>query len=112
MKWYRKAAEQGFAAAQFNLGVSYGTGQGVTQDDKEAMKWFRKAAEHGVAGAQSKLGLMYVITQDYIQAYKWFTLASSQGDEDAAKVRDLVVGEMSSEQIVEAQRLASEWRKQ
>jgi len=29
VKWYRKAAEQGFAIAQFDLGVMYDTGRGV-----------------------------------------------------------------------------------
>ena len=33
MKWYRKAADQGDAAAQYNLGVMYANGRGVTQDD-------------------------------------------------------------------------------
>jgi len=36
-------AEQGEAAAQFNLGLMYATGQGVPQDDAEAAKWFRRA---------------------------------------------------------------------
>ncbi len=31
-KWYRKAAEQGHAYAQFNLGYMYRFGQGVPQD--------------------------------------------------------------------------------
>ena len=30
--WYRKAAEQGDADAQYNLGVMYAKGQGVPQD--------------------------------------------------------------------------------
>ena len=49
VKWYRKAAEQGFAAAQYNLGVCYYSGEGVAKDAAEAVKWFRKAAEQGFA---------------------------------------------------------------
>ncbi|WP_146113983.1 tetratricopeptide repeat protein, partial [Haemophilus influenzae] len=45
VKWYRKAAEQGYADAQFNLGNMYYNGHGVKQDDFEAVKWYRKAAE-------------------------------------------------------------------
>ncbi len=30
--WYRKAAEQGDAESQFNLGLLYRQGQGVPQD--------------------------------------------------------------------------------
>ena len=36
MFWYRKAAEQGDATAQRELGVMYDDGQGVEQDDKQA----------------------------------------------------------------------------
>ncbi len=53
--WFRKAAEQGQADAQHNLGVMYEKGRGVPQDDREAVAWYRKAAEQGYAGAQKKL---------------------------------------------------------
>ena len=36
---YRIAAVQGDADAQFNLGRIYSYGEGVAQDDAEAMKW-------------------------------------------------------------------------
>ena len=36
VKWYRLAADQGDARAQFNLGFMYGTGQGVPQNYAEA----------------------------------------------------------------------------
>ena len=55
VKWYRKAAEQGYASAQHNLGVCYANGEGVTQDDVEAVKWFRRAAEQGEAAAKEAL---------------------------------------------------------
>ena len=32
IKWYRKAAEQGYASAQYNLGIMYDDGEGVPQD--------------------------------------------------------------------------------
>jgi TPR repeat protein len=41
----RKAANQGYANAQHNLGVMYRDGQGVLQNYVEAVKWFRKAAD-------------------------------------------------------------------
>jgi TPR repeat protein len=52
LKWWRKAAEQGDATAQTNLGFMYDSfmydiGRGVPQDDAEALKWYRKAAEQG-----------------------------------------------------------------
>ncbi|MBQ4479124.1 MAG: sel1 repeat family protein [Victivallales bacterium] len=58
VKWFRKAAGQGLAEAQYNLGVCYATGLGVEQDYAEAVKWFRKAAEQGNAGAQVALRIL------------------------------------------------------
>ena len=54
-RWYRKAAEQGDADAQFNLGLMYHNGQGVPQDHAEAARWSRKAAEQRDAEAQNIL---------------------------------------------------------
>ena len=54
-KWYRKAAEQGDAVAQFNLGQMYEKGEGVGQDREEAVKWYREAAGQGDAEARSRL---------------------------------------------------------
>ena len=51
MKWYRKAADQGLAEAQYNLGVAYLEGSGVGKDRAEAAKWFRRAADQGMEDA-------------------------------------------------------------
>ena len=83
VKWYRKAAEQGHAGAQNNLGVCYENGYGVTKDYYEAVKWYRKAAEQGHAQAQCNLGICYRngdgVTQDYYEAVKWYRKAAEQG---------------------------------
>ena len=55
LKGFRVHAEQGIANAQFNLGVMYQKGQGVTRDDAEAVRWFRLAAEQGHANAKKAL---------------------------------------------------------
>ena len=55
VKWSRKAAEQGLAAAQYRLWKLYAKGQGVPQDKAEAMKWLRKAAEQGNSDAKEWL---------------------------------------------------------
>ena len=47
VEWYRKAADQGDARAQFNLGVVYAYGKGVPEDFPEALRWFRKAHAQG-----------------------------------------------------------------
>ncbi len=76
-------AEQGDAAAQYNLGLMYDVGTGVPQDYKKALIWYTKAAEQGYVWAQYNLGLMYAegkgVPEDYKQALIWYTKAAEQG---------------------------------
>jgi uncharacterized protein len=53
---YRFLADQGLAVAQFNLGLMYANGQGVSKDETEAMRWYRLAADQGRSDAQYQLG--------------------------------------------------------
>ena len=53
--WYRNAAEQCHAPAQYNLGYMYENGQGVAKDLYEARKWYEKAAAQGHQQANSAL---------------------------------------------------------
>jgi len=45
--WYRRAAEQGSARAQFQLGHLYDVGLGVEHDYTQYRYWTRMAAEQG-----------------------------------------------------------------
>ena len=54
-KVWKNLAEQGNAAAQYNLGLMYLEGKGVAQNDAQAAIWTRKAAEQGHPGAQKTL---------------------------------------------------------
>ncbi len=47
MRIFRQLADQGNAFAQFNLGVMYGNGWGVTQDYVQAHMWYNLAAARG-----------------------------------------------------------------
>ena len=114
LKLWRPLANQGNAAAQVALGVMYYNGQDVPQDYAEAVKWFRLAANQGYAGAQSNLGVMYIhgrgVPQDYVEAHKWLNLAGAGGDKGAARILSIVDGNMTREQIAEAQRRAAAWK--
>ena len=55
VSWYRKAAEQGYAQAQYNLGWMFQYGLGVSKNRAEAINWYRKAAEQGDEDAISQL---------------------------------------------------------
>ncbi|OAD19020.1 TPR repeat protein, partial [Candidatus Thiomargarita nelsonii] len=50
------------AEAQYNLGMMYYSGDGVTQSHTEAIKWFRKAAEQNYGNAYGMWGWL-LITQ-------------------------------------------------
>ena len=79
-----RSAEQGDAVAQAALGLSYATGDGMPQDDGEAVRWYRLAADQGNARAQANLGVSYAngrgVPQDNGEAVRWYRLAADQGD--------------------------------
>ncbi len=81
--WYRKAADQGYARAQSDLGDMYYKGQGVPKDYTQAVAWYRKAADQGDEYAQCVLGDMYYngkgVAQDFAQAAVWYRKAADQG---------------------------------
>ena len=83
----RRAAEQGDAQAQYNLGLAYARGEGVTQNPVEAHMWFNLAAAR-------------------------FPASDTRNRTAAVKNRDTVAGEMSSDQLAEAQKRAREWKPQ
>ncbi len=77
-----KKAEQGDAAAQFNLARMYYEGRGSKREGAEELKGFRLAVEQGHAIAQNSLAVMYrdgsgVARDD--EALKWYRLAADQG---------------------------------
>lgn len=56
---FTKAAEAGDMNAQYNLGVMYEHGYGVTQSDLKADEWYQLAADNGHPDAQTALELLY-----------------------------------------------------
>ncbi|MBE9589341.1 tetratricopeptide repeat protein, partial [Moraxella sp. K1630] len=49
IEWYTKSANQGYAEAQYNLGVMYYNGHGIKQDYQKAFEWHSKSASQGFA---------------------------------------------------------------
>lgn len=82
-------AEQGNAAAQYQLGLRYQSGDGVPPLASEAIEWLNRAAQQGHAGAQLDLGLAYLDygnetdQPDLKQASHWLTRAAEQGEAEA-----------------------------
>ena len=91
---WRDLANQGLAEAQYYMGLMYVKGNGVPENDKEAVKWYRLAAEQGDVDAQYTLGGMYAFGQGVPEydreAAKWYRLAAEQGDADAQKELEIL----------------------
>ena len=89
LRGFKRLANKGNAATQFNLGQMYRRGQGVQQNYKTAVKWYTHAAKQGNPSAQTNLGAMYAngqgVPQDYKTAVKWYRLAAEQGFAGAQK---------------------------
>jgi TPR repeat protein len=114
LKEWQPLADSGEASAQFNLGLMYYEGQGVTKDYSRAADWFRRAANQDYEKAQYDLGALYGVgkgvKRDYVEAFKWLDLCAGKGDSKCAGQRDLVAKKLNTSQLATAQRLASEWK--
>jgi len=87
VKWYRRAAENGNAEAEFLYGFLYDFGEygfrpkyGLgPRDYDNALKWYRRAAEQGEPHAMDELSRMYLtgggVDRDPVEGYKWLLLA-------------------------------------
>ena len=79
-----EAAAAGDAAAQYEVGQRYATGDGVTQDMTQAAEWFERAAGQGLAIAQYRLATQYEkgrgVAQDDAKARALYTQAAESGN--------------------------------
>ena len=136
--WWTKAAEQGHAPSQFNLGNNYYSGTGVEKDYAQAARWFRKAAQHAHEGinihlcdyhdtAEVKAGIIAAINaafinlgrcygkghgveKDYVEAYAYYNLGGIGGfaSEIGRENIDTLERRMSREEVQAGQRRTRE----
>ena len=89
LREWQPLAEQGQALAQYQLGLLYANGQGVTKDDAKARQWYEKAAVQGHTEAQVNLGVLLMYArggqQDYKMAVYYLRLAANQGNDLAQR---------------------------
>lgn len=118
LEQWRPLAEEGNAAAQYNVGLMYANGFGVTRNAGTARDWYRKSAEQGYARAQHNLGVLLQNGElgepDYTAAARWYREAAGQGE--AASQNNLamlyVQGLGVDEDRARAARLAAEAARQ
>ncbi|MBC8287587.1 MAG: sel1 repeat family protein [Nitrospinae bacterium] len=106
-------AEHGHAAAQYNIGVMHEWGNGVPQDNSQALKWYKRSAERFHKDAQNNLGALYSKGEgtepDFVEALKWFIISAENGSEGGQKNIHIVEKRMNYEEISQAQKLANDW---
>ncbi len=94
-KWVQRAAELGDRDAQYNLGVFYERGIGMSRDYFKAVAWYERAAsqEGGHRRAQFNLARLYASgkgippessnTTNLAEAAQWLHQAAQEGHTDA-----------------------------
>lgn len=122
-EWFQKAADKGDVASQYELAKMYSSGLGVPEDKLKALKFLSKPAEAGLLPAMYDYGVAYKAgvggKHDYVMAHKWLNLAASYPEveplapivQSARLLRSELEGVMTTDQIKEAQSLATAWHK-
>ncbi len=84
IKLLETAARRGLAEAQYELGVAYDRGLGVTQNHATAAGWYQRAAEQGLTDAQYNLATLFDeglgTPRDFEQARDWYMRAADAGE--------------------------------
>ncbi|MFZ0759576.1 MAG: GAF domain-containing protein, partial [Candidatus Sulfotelmatobacter sp.] len=112
----QQLAEKGNPEAENALGLRYASGDGVTQDDKEAAAWFTKAAENGSVKAQVALSTRYWagrgVPPSLSQAYFWSVLARASGDKNSKIFAGFLASHMTRAQAAAIEQQADIWYQQ
>lgn len=78
----RRAADDGHAWAQADVGAMYKQGWSVKQSFLTAAEWYQRAAIQGDPGAQNNLAILYErglgVEKDRLKAVKWLRKAADQ----------------------------------
>lgn len=91
LQWFDRAARQGLADAQYQLGNMYAYGLAGLPADVDgarlAAQWYFEAARQRHAEAQYALGILFLtgsgVEQSATEAQRWIEQAAAQGHADA-----------------------------
>ena len=134
-EYYEKAAKQGHGTSHLRLAEMYRGGDGVTKNDAKSFEHYLKAAELDDFEAQTETARLYLsgtgIPINKVLAYSWMSLAASSQQIRNTKVKingvpvdpekhyrekyqtelRQIEQMLSPNELLEAQRLASNWKK-
>ncbi|KAK4261365.1 hypothetical protein QN277_004372 [Acacia crassicarpa] len=109
-KWYFKAAEGGYVRAMYNISLCYSSGEGLAHNLQLARKWMKRAADHGHSKAQYEHGLYLFSKGDLMKAVVYLELATRAGEIAAARVKNVVLQQLSASSQDHAMLLVDRWR--
>lgn len=113
----RPLAESGNALAQYRLGTMFYNGQGVPEDEKQAIHWWKQAAAQGYVEAMFQLGSAYLFgsqTAKFVpdpdrEAATWYFQAASAGHAEAQYHLGLLF--LAGKGVIENRQEAARWMK-
>ena len=87
LRWFERAGQRGYSAAQVNLAVMYINGWGTPVNYGAALHWLHAAADQGFPRAYFNLGILFLngqgVRQDDAEAFRWFQKGAEANDSDA-----------------------------
>jgi localization factor PodJL len=116
--WYGRAAAGGNVLAMHRVGVMAMRGQGGPVDAEGAISWFERAGNLGLMDSQYNLGAIFhpggdretAAYKDAAQAYYWYSLASRNGDSQAATLAATLGPSLSKDARTKADAAVSAWK--
>lgn len=81
-EWCKKSVEEGYDWGMYNVAGCYRDGEGVQEDQEQAVAWFKKAYElHGEAAgdAANRIGLIYDKQGNHVKKFEWYKKSAEEG---------------------------------
>lgn len=98
VQWLQKAANSGYPRAQYELGLLFETGHGVTVNEEKAVDWYKKAADSWYAPAEFRLGQCYEkaigVAVNRAESVRWYQRAAERDlpEAEATMARIYTIG--------------------
>jgi len=111
----QRAARNGNRIAMHDLALYYAEGRGgVATEMETAASWFEKAAKRGVVDSQFNLGVLFEsgqgLPQDISEAYVWYAIAASQGDQLARQRLPILGAKLNDDTKLAADKRAAKFK--
>ena len=94
---YLQAAKRGSVKSMLKVASAYAAGDGVQENEQEALKWIKCAADHGDSNSQCELAKWYRKNNDYAKAISYYRRAVQTRDIDAFRRAAVGVGDICAE---------------